>query len=101
MKNLTLINNAWMERVNPQITDEEKLALINNDLPDAEIKQIIENINARTYFVASQEDTEQAQSIYDTNKLEGAELISIDITLPDGCGIINCRLDGKHKQIRF
>lgn len=46
-------------------------------------------------------DAATAQAIYDQHKIEGATLISCDITLPAGTGIINCRVDGEHKQIRF
>jgi hypothetical protein len=46
-------------------------------------------------------DEAAAQAIYDQHKIEGAALISCDITLPEGTGIINCRVDGEHKQIRF
>jgi hypothetical protein len=50
---------------------------------------------------ASTEDSATAQTIYDQHKLENASLIGVDINLPSGKGIINCRLNGDHKQIRF
>ena len=50
---------------------------------------------------AEREDAAAAQAIYDQHKIEGADLIAADITLPEGTGIINCRLNGEHKQIRF
>ncbi len=50
---------------------------------------------------ADAEDIAVALPIYDQHKIEGATLIACDIALPAGTGIINCRVDGEHKQIRF
>lgn len=35
MKNLSLVDNNWIERVNPSITAEERAALQNRTNPDA------------------------------------------------------------------
>lgn len=51
--------------------------------------------------IAPEEYAAQAQVIYDQYKIQDAELIDCHITLPDGYGIINCRINGEHKQIRF
>ena len=57
---------------------------------------------AYTDETLSPEDEATAQSIYDANSLEGYILISCNITLPQGWGIINCRSSVEdHKQIRF
>jgi hypothetical protein len=53
------------------------------------------------FLAADPEDAAAAQALYDQRKIEGADLISADILLPEGTGIINCRLNGEHKQIRF
>jgi hypothetical protein len=53
------------------------------------------------FLAADPEDAAAAQALYDQHKIEGADLISADILLPEGTGIINCRLNGEHKQIRF
>jgi hypothetical protein len=101
MKNLTLINNEWKERVNPNTTVEEKIIIENREDKSENRKSVIDAIRSRSFIEVSQEESTKAQNIYDANKIENAELISVDISLPDGYGIINCRVNGEHKQIRF
>lgn len=50
---------------------------------------------------AGAEDIAVALPIYEQHRIEGSTLIGCDIALPEGTGIINCRVDGEHKQIRF
>jgi hypothetical protein len=50
---------------------------------------------------ASEQDAAQAQALYEQHRIEGADLIDVNINLPLNTGIINCRIDGEHKQIRF
>jgi hypothetical protein len=50
---------------------------------------------------ATTDDAKAGQALYEQHKVEGATLIACDITLPSGSGIINCRVDGEHAQIRF
>lgn len=71
MKTVFLLNNEWKERVNSSLLD------------------------------VSSEDAEKAQTLYDRYKIDGAELISIEINLSIESGIINCRVNNEHKQIRF
>lgn len=102
MKNLSLINNNWIERIDPNITAEEKVILEDSTIPPSETKKIlIENIKARSFKAAEPNDTTVAQIIYDQYKIVDSDLISADISLPDGHGIINCRVSSEHKQIRF
>lgn len=101
MKNLSLINNIWIERINPNITSEERAILDDNSISYSAKKTLIESIHARSKQSVNQEDSETAQAIYDQHKLNDATIISADIFLPDGHGIINCRVAGQHKQIRF
>lgn len=101
MKILTLQNNEWKERVNPNITSEEE-AILNDENSDSEIKNTILNaIDERSYQPISSEEFFQAENLYNENKIQDAELIDVNITIPIGRGIINCRLNGEHKQIRF
>lgn len=102
MKNLTLINNEWKQRVNPNITAEERAILENKSEDSAETRRtLMESIKDRSLVDVSAEEATTAQSIYDQNKIEDSDLISVDVTLPQGTGIINCRVNGEHKQIRF
>lgn len=102
MKNLTLINNEWFYRKNPNVTEEERDILNNKESSNAELRNsTMQAIKSRSLEVASVEDSAKAQALYDANKLVDAKLIAVDISLPSGHGIINCRVVGEHKQIRF
>ena len=50
---------------------------------------------------ASEQDAAQAQALYEQHRIEGADLIAVNINLTLNTGIINCRINGEHKQIRF
>lgn len=102
MKNLTLVDNVWLERINPNITPEERVVLEDKTMPPSEAKRaLMESIKSRSSKPADPTDAATAQSIYDQHKLADSTLIAVDVTLPNGHGIINCRLNGEHKQIRF
>lgn len=102
MKNLSLVDNVWIERINPNITNEEKAVLEDNTMPPSEAKKtLMENIKNRSSKPAEVADATAAQAIYDQHKLADSVLIAADISLPGGHGIINCRVSGEHKQIRF
>jgi hypothetical protein len=62
---------------------------------------LINKIATSRMMNADPEDVSLAESIYNKHKVEGMELISMDISLPSMQGIINYRLNGQHKQIRF
>ena len=103
MTNVKLINNEWKKIVNSiEFSSEEKEKLKNiKDLPPEERKSLLDSINERKLQKLSAEEEEKVQKIYDDNKIDGSVLIDVDIFLPEGNGIINCRVEGEHKQIRF
>lgn len=103
MKNLTLINTTWKQRTTPVLTPEEKA--LRSAAPTEENREakraLNESIQTRSLLDVTTEEAATAQTIYDAAKIEGATLIAADMTLPDGHGIINCRVNGEHKQVRF
>ena len=102
MKNLTLENGEWKQRVAPQLTAEERELLTQRGpQPNEARKALVERIRNESLIAVEPADAEAAQAIYDQHKIEEADLIAADITLPNGTGIINCRVNGEHKQIRF
>lgn len=102
MKHLTLINNEWKVRIDPNITEQEHSVLQNNDSSNLELqKTTIQNIKNRSLQNATIEDINLAENLYNSHRIENSTLISVDIILPDGRGIINCRVNNEHKQIRF
>lgn len=101
-KQLTLINGEWKQLLDPNVTSEEQAVLENTSPENFEtIEELVANIRARSITDASAEDSAAAQTIYSQYKIDGAEFIDCHITLPDGYGIINCRVGNEHKQIRF
>ena len=103
MKTLTRIDDQWKQRISPTITAEEITLLRAALTPDnREAKRALsDSISARSLTDASAEDSAAAQALYVANLPAGAVIIAADLTLPDGHGIINCRVAGEHKQIRF
>lgn len=102
MRYLTLINNQWLIKKNPLITQEEKDILANLDSSNIQLrKTTAQNIKNRSLEIPSNEDINIAQALYDQHKLSNSQLIGVDISLPLGNGIINCLLNNEHKQIRF
>ena len=102
MKNFKLVDNAWIEIVDPEITPEERAILQDGSYPPSEQKlALVESIKNRMHMPASEADATAAQAVYDQHKIAEAVLIEANITLPAGIGIINCRVNGEHKQIRF
>ena len=101
-KQLTLINGEWKQMLDPNVTSEEQAVLENSSPENLEaIEELVANIRARSITNPSPEDAAATQTIYDQNRIEGAEFIDCHITLPDGYGLINCRFENEHKQIRF
>lgn len=102
MKNLSLVDNVWIERINPNITSEERTILEDKTMPPSEAKKaLMENIRSRSSKPSDPSDATAAQAIYDQHKLSDAVLIAADISFPGGHGIINCRVNNEHKQVRF
>jgi hypothetical protein len=103
MKNLTLINSTWKQHIAPTLTTEE--SALRSAAPTEENREakraLNESIQTRSLLDVTTEEAATAQTIYDAAKIEGAVLIAADLSLPDGHGIINCRVNGEHKQVRF
>lgn len=102
MKILAFTNGSWKQKNNLSLTNEEKSLMQNlQEGKKVEKKGLASKIKNDEWSNPSSEDSASTQTIYDNNKIEGARLISAEIFLPDGNGIINCRINGEHKQIRF
>jgi len=80
------LRNAW-KKIPSELTTEEVI--------------LIKNYADNFLIDASAEDAAVAQEIYEQYKVEGAELIAIDVSLPEKAGILNCRKNMEHIQIRF
>jgi hypothetical protein len=99
---------TWKQINNISITKEQ-----NDILKDAESEAasaLRAELNANRYTVLSAEESVVAKAKYDELKPEVKEtdqyqLIAVNMMLDDDgvatSGIINCRVNGDHKQIRF
>lgn len=110
MKKLqSILEGTWVE-VMPITLTQEQLELISSTAEsDREAQEALQSaIQAQSEVSASSEDASFAEAVYSANKpvLEDGDtyqFISVDMTLDTGVtrGIINCRVNGEHKQIRF
>jgi len=107
MKNLqSTTEGTWIELKQVELTEDQKALLKSKDI---EVKKtLMEEIKALREVNATVKDTKSAKSKYnsikpslesdDVYELISADMVSIDNNLS---GILNCRVNGDHKQIRF
>jgi hypothetical protein len=110
MKNIqSTIEGTWIELI-PILLTEEQQTLLNSTNPlDNDTKiSLLATIKTQREVTLSTEDTIIAESIYASIKPtlkedDTYQLIAADMTLDNGTakGILNCRVNGEHKQIRF
>jgi len=100
----TIRDGRWVRRTYAYPSPTQQEVLLSRDHtkpPTDKEKAVLEEIQAAQFSSASTEDQAVLQAVYDANFPAGAELIDVDITLPNVRGIINCRVGGEHQQIRF
>ena len=110
MKNLqSTIENTWIELKTVKLTEEQTTLLMSKEESDKEAKEaLIQEIKAEREQPALESDAEIFQKIYESIKptLEEGQtyqLIAVNAFISEGkiSGILNCRVSGEHKQIRF
>ena len=97
MKNLiSTQEGVWLEKLPPT---QAQIEILQNGTQEEKVA-VISQLN----ITPSNEDIDTANEVYALNKPQNDNysLISCDITIDNGArGIINCRINGEHKQIRF
>ena len=97
MKNLSSqVEGVWIESL--QATEAQIETLQNGS--DEEKKAVTTALKG----TPSKADIAKANEVYNLHKPqdENYSLIGCDLTIDNGVrGIINCRINGEHKQIRF
>ena len=94
---------VFVEHIPLQLTDEDKAVLSGSD--ESAKETLKQTLASNSKKVASSTKTSELKKLYNSKKpklKEGDvyELISVEII--DGkSGIMNYRLNGEHKQIRF
>lgn len=109
MKNLQSIEEGkWVELVSIQLTDAEKLVLESPEKSDEKLA-LIEKIKTDSKKSVSATIASKAKSKYNEIKpslkeTDVYELIAADFMYDDAnitSGILNCRINEEHVQIRF
>lgn len=108
MKNFkSTIEGQWLEVIPVELSKEQKSILRKREFESEEFKELQEYIANNHLKPASEEDVLILNNAYKKYKptlkeTDVYELISVNIALTDkgGRGIINCRVNGEHKQIR-
>ena len=111
MKNLQSIEEGtWVELLPVELTESQIELLKSTKETDAEAKsELIAEIKELKEGAVSSDLTEKLNTVYTSLKPELKEedvyqLISADFSEKSEnvfTGIINCRINGEHKQIRF
>jgi hypothetical protein len=107
MKNLqSTTEGTWIELNQVELT-EEQIALLMSTDEEAKI-ELINEIKSLRETVAQQADILLVQAKYEEVKPvleenDTYQLIAFDIVINEEAlsGILNCRVNGEHKQIRF
>lgn len=105
----SIVETIWKEIVKVELTSEEKTLMFSmNEEDEVAKKALIDRVKSERELELDVETSVTAQSIYEANKptlksTDTYQLIAVDMQLDGeiGKGIINCRVNGEHKQIRF
>jgi hypothetical protein len=107
MKNYnSTTEGTWIELVSVQLTQEEQDLLKSVKEEDRESqKELRDKIKSEREKQTSVKKSKELTDFYKAVKPELKEgdvyqLISIDVS-ENNTGILNCRVNGEHKQIRF
>lgn len=110
MKNYqSTIEGLWVEIVPVQLTEAEKALMLSMKPEDADAKKaLIERIKSEREVAVNKTESAKLTSFYDSKKpalkeTDTYQLIAVNLSGMDGKykGIINCRVNGEHIQIRF
>lgn len=103
------VETIWKEIVKIELTSEEKALMLSmNEEDEVAKKTLIDRVKSERELELDVETSAIAQAIYEANKpilksTDTYQLIAVDIQLEGevATGIINCRVNEEHKQIRF
>jgi regulatory protein YycI of two-component signal transduction system YycFG len=110
MKNYqSTTEGTWIELLPVQLTEEQKTLMMSTKEEDKEAKKALqETIKSQREGSVPTKKKNELKAFYNSVKSELKEddtyqLISIDLSEKEDkfAGILNCRVNGEHKQIRF
>ena len=103
------LETIWKEIVKIELTSEEQTLIFStNEENEVAKKALIDRVKSERELELDVETSAIAQAIYEANKptlksTDTYQLIAVDMQLEDevGTGIINCRVNEEHMQVRF
>jgi len=109
MKNYqSIIEGTWVEILKVELTEEQKALMLSNNEEDQESKlALIQSIKVQREGVVPEDKKSELVSFYNTIKpvlkeTDIYQLISADVFEVDQFhGILNCRVNSEHIQVRF
>jgi poly-D-alanine transfer protein DltD len=97
----------WFEQVSVELTNDQRILMRSRQLESQEYKELMEYIDTNSKKEVTEDVFQVLETSYNKYKpklkeTDSYELIGVSITIEGnkGRGIINCRLNGEHKQIR-
>lgn len=105
----SVTEGQWVEILPVQLTEEQKALMMSTKEEDNEAKkELAQLIKSQREKAVDQETLTNLNKVNDSvkPKLKDGdvyELISFDLSQKDGLwkGILNCRVNGEHKQVRL
>lgn len=97
---------TWIERVRVELTEEEKTLLRStNESDELNKKELMDKIKSDSQKEVSSKKATELTKLYNAVKPKLKEgdvyqLIAIDVT-ENNSGILNCRVNDEHVQVRF
>ena len=103
------VETIWKEIVKVELTSEDKILMLSTNKEDEVAKKaLIDRVKSERELELDVETSATAQAIYESKKPtlkenDTYQLIAVDMQLEGevGKGIINCRVNEEHRQIRF
>ena len=103
------VETIWKEIVKIELTSEEQTLIFStNEENEVAKKALIDRVKSERELELDVETSAIAQAIYEANKptlksTDTYQLIAVNMQLEGevGTGIINCRVNEEHIQVRF
>tara|TARA_R110000822_G_scaffold18852_1_gene61834 strand:- start:1131 stop:1460 length:330 start_codon:yes stop_codon:yes gene_type:complete len=102
------IEGTWVEILKVELTEEQKALMVSTNKEDKEAKvALAQSIKAQREGVVPENKTAELVAFYNTIKpvlkeTDVYQLISADLSEADTfTGILNCRVNREHIQVRF
>jgi len=102
----SIVEGTWVEIKQVQLTEEQKTLLMSKEESDKDAQlALAQEIKSQREGVVDADKSAELVAFYESKKPELKsedvfQLIAADVSESFN-GIINCRVNGEHKQIRF